>query len=99
MADRLFRLSRVAFGLAVLANFLALLGQIASTGNILGGLRGALAWFNPGNTETFIGEVLLFSPAVFTYLAAEWLAKRSDGPRDPKAPGEDGAPPGPPGGS
>lgn len=73
--DRLYGVSRVCLGLAILVNLLALIGQVAATGNIWLALGRMLAWFNPGNTRAFVTEVLLFSPAVFAYLLAEYLEK------------------------
>jgi hypothetical protein len=67
--------ARLCLGLAVLANVLAFIGQVAATGNIWLALGRVLAWFNPGNTQTFVTEVLLFSPAVFAYLLAEYLER------------------------
>jgi hypothetical protein len=76
LVTMLYSGSRVLLGSAVLVNLLAFIGQVAATGNIWSGLLGVLAWFNPGNTQAFVGEVLLFSPAVFAYLLAEYLEKR-----------------------
>lgn len=73
--DRLYELSRVWLGLALVANVLAFIGQVSATGNIWLALGRVLAWFNPGNTQAFVTEVLIFSPAVFTYLLAEYLER------------------------
>ncbi len=75
LGDRLRGLSRLCLGLALLANVLAFIGQVSLRGNIWQALLAVAAWFNPGNTQAFVTEVLLFSPAVFAYLLAERLAR------------------------
>jgi hypothetical protein len=75
LCDRLYRVSRACLGLAVLANLLALIGQVSATGSIWLALGRVFAWFNPGNTQAFVAEVVLFSPAVFAYLLAEYLER------------------------
>jgi len=61
---------------AIIVNVLALIGKVAALGNLLTALQHFAGWFNPRNTETFVMEVVLFSPAVFLYLLAEHLEKR-----------------------
>jgi hypothetical protein len=79
LVHTLYAASRILLGSAVLVNLLAFIGKIAETGNIGSGLLAVLSWFNPGNTEAFVGEVVLFSPAVFAYLLAEYLERRGAG--------------------
>jgi hypothetical protein len=77
----LYATSKVMLAVALGINLLAFIGKVAVTGSLLGGLLAVLAWFNPGNTVNFVGEVVLFSPAVFAYLLAEYLDRASREPR------------------
>ncbi len=75
----LYTASKILLTSAIIVNVLGLIGKVAAAGNILKGLQLFLAWFNPGNTESFITEVALFSPSVFAYLLAERLESRQKG--------------------
>lgn len=77
MIQGLVKFSKIWLVLAITVNVIALIGKISNTGSLWLGLIGVLAWFNPGNTQNFMGEVVLFSPAVGAYLLAERLAGRS----------------------
>jgi hypothetical protein len=72
----LYAAAKVMLASAIIVNVLALIGKVAAAGNILTALQQFAAWFNPRNTETFVMEVALFSPAVFLYLLAEHLERR-----------------------
>lgn len=74
MVRFLKRFSKIWLAVALAVNMIALVGKVGATGSVWLGLLGVLAWFNPGNTENFVGEVLLFAPAVGAYLMAERLA-------------------------
>ncbi len=74
----LYAASKVLLASAIIVNVLGLIGKVATTGNLLTGLQLFLAWFNPGNTATFVTEVALFSPSVFAYLLAEHLENRQN---------------------
>jgi hypothetical protein len=76
MVQFLFKFTRVWLGIAVTVNLIALAGKITQTGSFWTALMGVLAWFNPGNTNNFIAEVVLFFPAVGAYLLAGRLAAR-----------------------
>jgi len=71
----LYRVSRACLILAIGVNVFAFIGVIAA-GDAWTGLRTLLSWFNPGNTRSFITEVLVFSPSVAAYLLAERLQGR-----------------------
>ena len=74
MVQFLVKFGRIWLAVALAVNLIALVGKVGATGSVWLGLLGVLAWFNPGNTQNFVGEVLLFAPAVGAYLLAERLA-------------------------